>query len=324
MKFKEKVFVSIVVYLRDDNDKIESYLDKIGSYFYNKFEFLEFILVDDFSADSTFEKSQKLIEKMGINGSVIRLSYRHGKERAFLAGLDKSVGDYVWEFESVAIDYPLGKLKEMFDKLKEGFDIISLRPKHDVGFYKKIYYYLFNRFSFINDPIYSERVSLITRRALNSVLDISEKLRYNKVILAFGGYPKVSIDFNPINKDYIDKRSFLEKTNTAFEHFVSYSYIGSRVPLIFSFFFFLFSIIIGMYAIYSFVYKDIVRGWTSIICFLSFSFAGVFFILGITSEYITKILRETVNMPIYSIREISSNFEQGNIFIHKIREDDFR
>ena len=56
----------------------------------------------------------------------------------------------------------------------------------------------------------------------------------------------------------------------------------------------------------------------SIMGFMSISFSGLFFLLGILSEYVTKILKEIINIPMYTIgKTFTSSFsnkaELGNI-----------
>ena len=63
------------------------------------------------------------------------------------------------------------------------------------------------------------------------------------------------------------------------------------------------SVVIGVWVTYNYFFLADVAGvgWVSIMGFMSISFSGLFFLLGILSEYVTKILREIVNIPIYTI-----------------------
>ncbi len=59
----------------------------------------------------------------------------------------------------------------------------------------------------------------------------------------------------------------------------------------------------GAYALYNYLYnKDIVEGWTTLMILISTGFAGLFFIIGMLGEYISRILIETQNRPLYSTK----------------------
>lgn len=309
MPYKERAFISLVVYLYNDSSRIDGFLKEINSLIDSKFEHYEYILVDDFSADDTYAKCLESVKKLRLKASVMRMSRKHQKELALFAGADKAVGDFVYEFETTVIDYPLKLLAEMFDKLKTGHDIIALEPA-DKTFSSKLFYFLFNRFSYMGSNIYTERVTLSTRRALNSTLNINEKIRSKKALAFLAGFSKLSISYQPINNDYIDTRKFFEKLQTAVEFLISYSNIGTRIPIFISIAFAIFSVWMSIFALCTWIsMSGITRGWTSIMIFLSTCFAGVFFILGILSAYITKILKESINIPLYTIQKQHSTYE---------------
>jgi len=302
MAYKEKGYVSIVCYLRDDAAVIESFISKVAPIISESFDFYQYVFVDDFSLDNTFQVATETLEKMKLPGTVLSLSQKHGEERGLLAGLDKAVGDFVIEFDCPTIDFSLELINQAFGLVKSGKDIVVIHPAKPHKFMTRVYYYLFNKLSYLNEPISTERMTVMTRRALNAILNIDERVRYKKALLSLAGFPRQSIPYKPLNKDYIDKRSYSEKFLSAFENFVSYTALGSRAPLFLSMLFFLFSVFIGGWVMWNyFFYTNVVEGWISTVGFLSMSFSGLFFLLGILSEYVTKILREVVNLPIYTI-----------------------
>src|SRR3989339_319359 len=306
MEFKEKPFVSIVVYLYNSSKEIEAFLKNISNIISSKFENYEYIFVDDFSQDGTYEKLIEVTKTMKIKVSIIRLARKHNKELALLAGADKSVGDYIFEFETPIIDYPTELINEMYNRTKKGYDVVTLEPTKR-AFFTKVFYFLFNKFSYIDYNVYTERIILYSRRAMNSILNINEKIRNRKALLFLTGFMKTNIRFSSINNNYRDTRKFFEKIQMAVEILVSYSSIGTKLPIFLSIIFILFSICASLFAVYIRYFKaGIVSGWASMIIFLSISFAGLFFILGILSEYISKILKESINIPLYTIQKMYS------------------
>ena len=197
---KNKAFISLVVYLHNDANFIEEFIRTVLPVINDNFELSEFIFIDDGSTDDTYTKITGLIEKMKINAFVSSLAYRHNKESALLAGVDKSVGDFVYQFESSIIDYPTDSIIDMFDETKSSsYDIISLRP---IGQYlqrQTIYNYLFNVLSFKSMDVAEERITLSTRKALNSLSSVKERLRYNKALVNLLGLRVRNMSYRSIN-----------------------------------------------------------------------------------------------------------------------------
>ena len=305
MQYKEKGYISLVCYLCNDADAIRPFLREIMPLIRETFENYQLVFVDDFSSDKTFETTKEVFEEINVPGSVLRLSQKHGIERGLLAGLDKAVGDFIIEFSCPIVDFPLNLIGHSFEAIKSGKEIAVILPEKPLNFATKIYYFLFNKFSYLNEPLATERVLIMTRRALNSILSIDERIRYKKALLSLSGFPKKYIPYKPINNNYVEKRSFSEKILSTFENFASYTSIGSRAPLFLSAIFLVVSMVIGVWVIYNYFWVEDVAGvgWVSVMGFMSISFSGLFFLLGILSEYVTKILREIVKIPIYTIGE---------------------
>ena len=62
-------------------------------------------------------------------------------------------------------------------------------------------------------------------------------------------------------------------------------------------------LILSIYALSSYISGDVIQGWTSIILVLSFLNIGIFFILGLISEYVGRIYNEIKKRPIYIVSE---------------------
>jgi glycosyltransferase involved in cell wall biosynthesis len=311
MNYKEKPFISAIVYLYEDSQEVESFLEKIDSFLSTTFESYEIILVDDFSKDSTYASAVEAAGSLMTSTTVIRLSKKHGMELALLAGLDKSIGDYIFNFETIVIDYEIDLLNKMFQETKNGNDIIVACPINKRISTSRLFYKLFNTVSSIDQTLSTERVMLISRRALNSLLDIDERVRYMKALISISGFPKTIISYKPINNKYSDRRTMSSKIEMALEILVSYSKIGILLPLYVSGFFLMTSVLAVCYLVISlFINPNIASGWASSIAIISISFFGVFLMLGLISQYVSKITKELIKVPLYTIEEQKSKFNQ--------------
>lgn len=92
---KEQVFVSVVLYAQNNEREISQALIDVDRTMMNHFKNYEIILVNDFSQDNTLEEAQKAIQNIYGDTTIINLSRKHGVEHAMMAGLNKSMGDFV-------------------------------------------------------------------------------------------------------------------------------------------------------------------------------------------------------------------------------------
>ncbi len=306
---KEKPFISIVVYLHNHQAEVADFLKSMDTLLNKNFEGYEFILVNDCSIDKTLEVAKKTIKDIKCSVSVINLTRKHDVEIAMLAGSDKSIGDYVFEVDSPIIDYPLELLLEVYKKATSGYDIVAAVPNIPVKLSQRLFYKLINRLSNFNIVLTLESFRIISRRALNSILDMTEKTRYRKGLHSYIGFSKTRIKYNKINnRSTIIERSLPEKISFGLDIMVSFTKLGLIIALYLSVILFLFSLSMGIYALYDYFFMKNVTGtgWASIIAFLAIGFSGIFFILGMVVNYASKILIEAQNRPLYNIKSIET------------------
>jgi len=306
---KEKPFISIVVYLYNHQDEIADFLKLMDALLNKNFEGYEFILVNDCSTDKTLDIAKKTIKEVKCSVSVINLTRKHDLEIAMLAGSDKSIGDYVFEIDSPIIDYPLELILETYKKAVSGYDIVATVPNVSVKLSQRLFYKLINKLSNFDIVLTLESFRIISRRALNSILDITEKTRYRKGLHSYIGFSKTQIKYNKVNnKSTIINRSLSEKISLGLDIIVSFTNLGLIIALYLSIILFLFSLGMGIYTLYDYFFMKNVTGtgWASIIAFLAIGFSGIFFILGMIVNYASKILVETQNRPLYNVKSIET------------------
>ncbi|MFW5437709.1 glycosyltransferase [Paenibacillus apiarius] len=303
---KEQVFVSIVIYTHNDEATIQDTLINVDQAVDHAFKNYEIIVVNDCSEDNTLEIAREAIKYMRGDTSIINLSRKHGVEHAMMAGLNRSMGDFVYEIESAVIDYHIELIRDMFKTAtKGGFDIVAATSGH-ISWKSKLFYKLLNKVSYLQLSLSTETVRLVTRRALNSMLSLKEKVRYRKALYEYTGYSKKLITYKSISKHNLKTKQLnRENVSLAIDALVSFSNFGLKMSHILSSLFFVFSIFMGSYALYNYFFnKSVVQGWTTLMILISFGFAGIFFIVGILGEYISRILVELQNRPFYSTKSV--------------------
>lgn len=204
---KEPVFVSVVAYTYNNESTISEFLRIIDDFMHQTFENYEIILVNDCSTDMTIEKANKTIGELNGNITILSLSRKHGIELAMMAGLHRSIGDFVFEIESTVIDYPIDILRQLFKTSTSGYDIVAAASTKKPGIYSKIFYSLVNKISFLNLSLSTESLRIVSRRALNTMLHLKEKVRYRKALYAFTGYRGTKLEYQPLPN--VKKEPFL-------------------------------------------------------------------------------------------------------------------
>lgn len=301
---KEQVFVSVVLYAHNNESEVEQVLIQLDNTMMNHFKNYEIILVNDFSRDSTLGNAHEAIKSMYGDTTIINLSRKHGVEHAMMAGLNKSMGDFVFEIESLAIDFDAELLYEMFrTSTSKGFDIV-VAASGQAGWKSRTFYKLLNRVSYLNVSLSTETVRLVTRRALNAMQNLKERVRYRKALYELTGYSKTLIQYEALNKGK-GRQLNRENISLAMDALVSFSHFGLRAAHLLTGIFFVFSLFMGGYAVYNYLFnQSIVAGWTTLMILISLGFAGLFFIAGIIGEYTSRILIEIQNRPFYSTKSV--------------------
>lgn len=306
---KEKPFMSVVVYLHNHQNEIANFMKVMNETLSRKFENYEFVLVNDCSTDKTLEAARETIKNIQCSASIVNLTRKHNDEIAMLAGADKSIGDYVFEMDSPVIDYPAELIFQVYNKAIGGYDIVAAVPNVPVKLGQKLFYKLVSKFSQLDIDLTMESFRIVSRRALNSILNITEKTRYRKGLHSYIGFSKTKIKYNKVNnKSAIVDRSFAEKISLGLDIIVSFTSLGLIVALTLSAALFLISVGMGIFAVHSYFFQENTAGtgWASIVAFLAIGFSGIFFILGIIANYASKILIEAQNRPLYNIQSIET------------------
>ena len=199
--------VSIVVPLYNEEEMLPIFLDKAKDIFVDdkKYTF-DITFVNDGSKDKTLELLRECV-KTHKNISYVSFSRNFGQDAALEAGLRHAKGDVVIPMDCDLQDPP-SLIPEMLAKYEEGYDVVNpQRVKRDGdGFMKKkssgMFYKFINRVA--GKEVIPENVSqfrLISRRALEEILKMPEKVRMLRSEVPFVGFKTCYIPFERQNRE---------------------------------------------------------------------------------------------------------------------------
>ena len=290
---KEKNFISAVVYVHNNEKEIGDFLEKINEKLNSNFEKYEIICVNDSSIDDSVKEIKKVADN--INGtivSIINMSYYQGIELSMNAGVDLAIGDFVYEFDNINIDYDLDTIIKVYYESLKGFDIVGAKANKKERLTSRIFYKLYNKNSNSMYQIHTESFRILSRRAINRVKAMNKTIPYRKAIYANCGlklnvikYDVVKDFNNKLNKEIKDTRIGL-----AIDSIILFTDVSYKVAIFMSLFMMIVAIITGIYTIVVFLCGQPIAGWTTTMLLLSFAFFGIFAILTIMIKYLSILI----------------------------------
>lgn len=294
--------ISIVVPAFNEEKNISSMYDKLSQ----ELELLpyryEIMFVNDGSKDGTLKEILTLAQ---THNSVKYISFTRnfGKEAAILAGLQRAKGDAAILMDS-DLQHPPTLIGEMIQGFEEGFhQVVAKRsrsgdPKFR-SFLSSMYYRLINSITDIDLADGEGDFRLLSRKAINSILTLSESNRFSKGLFSWIGLSKKTICYeNVIREDGDSKWSFGSLVNYGIDGIVSFNTKPLRICFYTGFIVLFLSLLYIAYTLYGIIRNGIgAPGYfTTITAILVLG--GIQLIsLGVVGEYVGRIYNETKRRP---------------------------
>ena len=306
---KEKKFISVVVYLHDVEDYIKYFLKSVIPVCENHFQEFEIVCVDDGCTDDTIPRLKEYLEENQIKAmvNVIHMSFFQGLESAMNAGRDIAIGDFVYEFDDVFVDYDPEMMFSVYEKMLEGYDIVAAKSKGKLRLSSKIFYSLYNSTSRAKGKIGPETFRIVSRRAINRIKSMGQYIPYRKAVYMNCGLKTTTISYESSNVSarVKNKTVISERTSLALDSFIYFTNAMEKVSAILCGIFLCVSVGMGIYIISDFFNANKpVEGWLSTMGFLALGFFGVFALLTILLKYLSVLLNLIFKQQRYLIADI--------------------
>lgn len=305
---KEKNFISAVIYVYNNEKEIKNTLESINNLLKQNFNQYEIICVNDASTDKSVEKIEEFSKQLdNVSLSIINMSYYQGIELAMNAGVDLSIGDFVYEFDNMIQNYDISAIMEIYYKCLEGFDIVSATSKNNKTRTSSIFYKILNMYSNLEYEIHTETFRILSRRAINRVHSISKNIPYRKAVYASCGLKMYNLFYTPDEKQKrrFNKQVQKNRREMAVNSLILFTNIGYKFAMTMSLIMVIATVLAAIYAIVVFLKGTPVQGWTTTILFIAFNFMGLFIILTIIIKYLEIIVNLIFKKSKYTIEEVN-------------------
>lgn len=296
---KEKNFISALVYLHNGESRVIGFVDELNKCLGVHFNNYEIIVVDDCCTDCSVTKLKAWASGLELPLTLIHMSIYHGLENAMNAGLDASIGDYVFEFDSIQAPYDFRIVFEAYSKAIEGNDIVCVCPSETRNG-SKLFYKLFNANSESSYQLRTDAFRVVSRRAINRVHASNAYLPYRKAAYAASGLKMSHIDFNGKVESGIQKR----RSSTAIDSLILYTNAGYRISIGITIFMMVIALFELVYTIAVYCNGHPIEGWTTTMLVMTFGFLGLFFVFSIVIRYLSLSINLAFRKQKYLIESI--------------------
>ena len=304
---KEKNFISAVIYVHNAEKRIEKFLRTVLEVLEENFEHSEIICVNDNSQDNSVEVIKKVSQDATISSvSVLNMSYFHGLEMAMNAGMDLTIGDFVFEFDSTVLDFDKEEIMEVYRRSLKGYDIVSASADKKERFSSRLFYKVFDHFTNLSYKMSTESFRILSRRVINRISSMNKTVPYRKAVYANCGLKTDNLKYTVKNVENteIDQMEKKYRSGLAIDSLILFTEVGYRFSMIMTALMMLVSIFMIVYSVVIYATSHPVAGWTTTILFLSIAFFGLFGVLTMVIKYLQLIIDLVFKRKHYSFESI--------------------
>lgn len=270
----------------------------------------EIIFVNDGSRDKTQEKLKQACSAHPEKLHYISFARNFGHQIAITAGMDYAKGDAIITIDGDLQDPP-ELIPEMYREYKNGFKVVYAKRSKRKGetFFKlftaKMFYRLMARLVSFEIPLDVGDFRLIGRDVLDYLKQMKEYDKYIRGQIAWLGFKSTYVMFERDERKYGKTNyPFRKMLRLAFNGITAFSDSPLKLAAQLGFIVCIISFLIGVYALYGYYFNhNTVPGWASTIISVTFLGGVQLLSLGIIGEYISRIINNVRNRPLYVIDE---------------------
>jgi dolichol-phosphate mannosyltransferase len=318
MVTKNNIALSIVVPVFNEEQIIEQLVARMSDAAKSITDSYEIIFVNDGSRDNTLSKlKQACYNQPKLH--FISFSRNFGHQIAITAGMDYASGDAIVTIDGDLQDPP-ELIAEMYKQYQDGYKVVYAKRSKRKGetFFKlitaKMFYRLMAWLVSFEIPLDVGDFRLISRDVLDYLKKMKEYDKYIRGQIAWLGFKSTFVMFERDERKFgTTNYPFKKMLRLAFNGITAFSDSPLKIATNLGFIVCITSFLIGMYAIYGYFFtENPTPGWASTLISITFLGGVQLLSLGIIGEYISRIINNVRDRPLYVIDQTTLDKEAEN------------
>ncbi len=322
------LMVSVVVPAYDEAQVLEKFHARLAATMNAIGVDWEVVYVNDGSRDCSLDVMHAL--KAGdAHVAVLNLSRNFGKEIALTAGLDRAAGDAVVVIDADLQDPP-ELIPQLLDVWATGIDIVyaQRRSRSGESWLKRqsafAFYRVMRRLTKIDIPPDTGDFRLMSRRAVDALLQLREHHRFMKGLFAWVGFSTHAVPYDRNGRAAgSSKWNYWKLWNFALEGITSFTVLPLKIATYLGV---IIALLSGLYAVYlvisTLLYGNPVPGYPSLLVAILFMGSTQLVVLGIIGEYLGRSFNELKQRPLYFVESYAppgSSTNEISQVLHNLR-----
>jgi glycosyltransferase involved in cell wall biosynthesis len=269
----------------------------------------EVILVDDGSVDDTWARIEAE-HALRPQVKAIRLARNFGHQVALSAALDVAQGAVTVMMDGDLQDPP-ELIPDMIARWREGFDVVyAVKRRRKESWPKRAafrgFHALLHRVADIEVPEGAGNFSLMSRRVVDVLCAMPERVRYLSGLRAWIGFRQGGVTFDRDTRyDDAPRMGLGRLMRLAGDAIFGFSRLPLRLALYAGIIVSVVSLGVGVWVLYQRLFTtNAITGWASPLVSILFIGGTILITLAVIGEYVGRIYDEVKQRPLYVVRGV--------------------
>ncbi|MFD5033592.1 glycosyltransferase family 2 protein [Streptomyces sp. NPDC058405] len=301
------MLISIVVPCYNEEEVIRQFHERVDRELLSVRHDIEFVYVDDGSSDATLSLLTRLADE-DPRARYVSFSRNFGKEAAMLAGLRHASGDAVVIMDA-DLQHPPELIPRMVDLHEHGFDqVITRRTRKGDRMTRTLtaraYYWFINRLVDVELVDGAGDFRLLSRRAVDAVLELTEYNRFSKGLFAWVGFPSTTFDYeNAVRERGSSTWTFGKLLNYGLDGLLSFNNKPLRAALYLGLTLLTIAAVYTLWSVGDVLLNGVeAPGYVTLIVIVT-ALAGVQMVMvGVIGEYVGRVYYEVKDRPHFLVK----------------------
>lgn len=305
----KEIELSVVVPVYNEEACIDELVQRLTNVAAKITTAYEIILVNDCSRDNSLQKI-KAYAQNDEHICYISFSRNFGHQVAIMAGMDHAKGRAIVTIDSDLQDPP-ELIEKMYAEYSKGFQVVYAKrlKRNGESIFKRAtarwFYRIMARLVNFDIPLDVGDYRLISQDVLAYLKKMKEYDKYIRGQIAWLGFDSSYVTFERNERKFGETNyPFKKMLRLAFNGITGFSDSPLKIATTLGFAVCLVSFGIIVYALYSYFFGvNTVPGWASVIISITFLGGVQLLCLGIIGEYISRIINNVRDRPLYVISD---------------------